>query len=153
MIGEQRREAIRMESTAVFRKTPWVVTASVILVVTAAVVIRLWPYVVPGGLTAMREYDDAVMFTASLAWLHGLAPYDDVVFLHPPGILVLLAPVAALAGGIGDSEALGLARIAWALLGGLNTALIRCCCVGLGQWASCWAAGTTPWSASRPNTP
>lgn len=113
-----------METTAVPRTTSRVVTASVILVVTAASVIRLWPSFAPGGLTAIREYDDAVMFTVTLSWLHGLLPYADVVFLHPPGILVLLAPLAALAPSLGDPGALGMARIVWAVLGSLNTGMI-----------------------------
>ena len=64
-----------------------------------------------GALTGLTAYDDGVYFGASLQWVNGSLPYRDFVFVHPPGIIMLLSPLALLGKVIGSSSAFALARI------------------------------------------
>jgi len=75
------------------------------------------------ALYGVLEYDDGVNFGASLRLTSGLLPYRDFVFLQPPGIALLLSPFAGLAHLVGTREALAWARVATALVGGLNAFL------------------------------
>ncbi len=77
-----------------------------------------------GGLRGMGNYDDGVYFSASMALLHGRLPYRDFLFLQPPGILVALAPFAALAPLVGDANAFVAARLGFLALGALNAVLV-----------------------------
>ncbi|HEY0237390.1 MAG TPA: phospholipid carrier-dependent glycosyltransferase [Friedmanniella sp.] len=77
-----------------------------------------------GGLLGMGNYDDGVYFSASVALLHGRLPYRDFLFLQPPGILVVLAPFAALGPWVGDAHAFVAARLGFLLLGAVNAALV-----------------------------
>ena len=44
-----------------------------------------------------RGYDQGVYYSASEAVAWGVLPYRDFLFLHPPGILVTLAPLGLVA--------------------------------------------------------
>ncbi len=48
------------------------------------------------GLDGLHAYDDGVYYAGAAALLSGRMPYEEFVFLHPPGILVLLLPFAEL---------------------------------------------------------
>lgn len=85
---------------------------------------RLIPVVAGGGLYGRGDYDDGVYFAAASGLVHGLLPYRDFLLLHPPGILLALAPFAALANGIGDPTAFAVARIGFMLLGAANAILV-----------------------------
>lgn len=89
-----------------------------------AVAARLAIVEAGGGLLGMGNYDDGVYFSASVALLHGRLPYRDFLFLQPPGILVVLAPFAALASWLGDAHAFVAARLGFLLLGALNAGLV-----------------------------
>src|SRR5277367_2955347 len=52
----------------------------------------------PQGLYAVKQYDDGVYFGAAVRLVSGVLPYRDYVFLQPPGIAVLGAPIAWLTG-------------------------------------------------------
>ena len=71
---------------------------SLLLVATAAFLLRLLPVLHGGGLYGRGNYDDGVYYAAAAGLVHGLLPYRDVLLLHPPGIVLALAPFAALAG-------------------------------------------------------
>lgn len=77
-----------------------------------------------GGLRGMGNYDDGVYFSASVALLHGRLPYRDFLFLQPPGVLVALAPFAAVAPLVGDANAFVAARLGFLVLGSLNAVLV-----------------------------
>src|SRR5260370_22501773 len=62
-----------------------------------ALVIRLYTLTRPGYLTGVTEYDDGVYLGASVRLLQGALPYHDFAFVQPPGILLLMTPVALLA--------------------------------------------------------
>ena len=102
-------------------------------IVALAFLVRLVPVLVGGGLHAVFTYDDGVYFGAADAWVNGLVPYRDALFLHPPGILYLLAPFAALGNVIGDGDALAVGRVAFMALGALNTFFVIAVAARLGR--------------------
>ena len=77
--------------------TPWGVT--VILATVLALALRLLILTRPGLLTDVTEYDDGVYLGAAIRLTQGVLPYRDFAFVQPPGILLLMTPVA-LAGRI-----------------------------------------------------
>ena len=89
-----------------------------------ALVVRLLPVLRGGGLYGLMDYDDGVYFGSAVALVHGLIPYRDFLLLHPPGILYVLAPFAALGNLVGDATAFALARLAFMLLGAANAGLV-----------------------------
>jgi hypothetical protein len=71
------------------------------------------------------DYDEGVYFGAASLLARGVLPYRDFVFVHPPGWLLLLFPVAGpLSGIIGVDHAFEAARLAVAFLGGANIVLV-----------------------------
>src|SRR6478752_4443898 len=99
-------------------------TAHLVLATAAAVLAgaaRIVPVLRGGGLTGLGNYDDGVYDAAGTALLYGVLPYRDYLFLHPPGIVLLLAPFG-LAGH--DPTGLAAARLGWMLLGVANTVLV-----------------------------
>ena len=104
------------------QRTVW----SVILVVTfllGALPVAL-ELSVGHALFGVTEYDDGVYFAAALRLIHGVLPYRDFVFVQPPGIAIVLAPVAALGHLVGGRDALALARMLTAVVAGANAALV-----------------------------
>ncbi|HEV3069151.1 MAG TPA: hypothetical protein VGY50_14955, partial [Streptosporangiaceae bacterium] len=75
-----------------------------------ALAIRLYTLTRPGYLTGVTEYDDGVYLGGAIRLLQGSLPYHDFAFVQPPGILLLMAPVAVL-GKIGaTTHAMAAAR-------------------------------------------
>lgn len=99
-------------------------SAAVITVAVVALAVRAAAFVFPEAILWMRENDDGVMFAGAIALLHGLAPYADYDYVHPPGSLAALTPFALL--GAGTTEAIGLAgaRLLTIGVGVANTVLI-----------------------------
>ncbi len=100
------------------------------LVITAATVLalglRLYQILRPGVLLGVAWYDDGVYFASALRLADGVLPYRDFFFAQPPGITLVLTPVALLAKVIGTAKGMALARIltllastACVVLGGL----------------------------------
>jgi hypothetical protein len=56
--------------------------------------------------------------------VHGDLPYRDFLFLHPPGITLLMSPVAGVAGIFGTPAALAAARIVTVLVSAANASLV-----------------------------
>ena len=77
----------------------------------------------PHGLHGITQYDDGVYFGAALRLVSGALPYRDFVLVQPPGIVVAMAPFAALAHLIGTASAMAVVRIVTAVVAGLNAAL------------------------------
>ena len=76
-----------------------------------ALAIRLYTLTRPGYLTGVTEYDDGVYLGGAIRLLQGSLPYHDFAFVQPPGILLLMAPVAVL-GKIGaTTHAMAAARL------------------------------------------
>lgn len=76
------------------------------------------------GLRGFYGYDAAVYFAAGDALVHGRLPYHGFVLLHPPGLMLVLAPFAALGRWISDSSAFALADLAFCVLGALSAVLV-----------------------------
>jgi hypothetical protein len=84
----------------------------VILIATAlAVAIRLFTLTRPGYLTGITEYDDGVYLGGSMRIVEGAMPYKDFALVQPPGILLLMTPVAVIAQLTTTVKALALARV------------------------------------------
>ena len=84
---------------------------------------RLLPTLHGGGLGGIDDYDEGVYFAGAQALIAGRFPYRDFVLLHPPGILLVLTPFAALARVLSDHVAFEIARLAFMALGSLNAVL------------------------------
>jgi alpha-1,2-mannosyltransferase len=89
-----------------------------------AFVSRLVPVLRGGGLYGIGDYDDAVHYSAAVGLVHGQLPYRDFLFLQPPGIVLALAPFAALGRMFGDPTGFAAARIGWMALGAVNALLV-----------------------------
>lgn len=77
----------------------------------------------PNVLYGIHEYDDGVYMAAALRLVNGSIPYRDFVIVHPPGIVLLMAPVAFLGRFLGSDVSLALARDVTALLTAVNVVL------------------------------
>jgi alpha-1,2-mannosyltransferase len=73
--------------------------------------LRIYQLARPNYLFGPTTYDDGADFGTALRLIEGSLPYRDYVFLHPPGIAVLLSPVALLAKAIGTDGGFAVARI------------------------------------------
>ena len=78
----------------------------------------------PGALLGLNEYDDGVYIAASIRLVRGVLPYQDFAFPHPPGIPLLLAPLAWLLRHASQRTLLGCTRILTIAVSVLNVALI-----------------------------
>jgi hypothetical protein len=90
----------------------------------SALLVRLGPPVVSGGIRGIYGLDDGVYFSAAQHLIAGVLPYRDFVFAHPPGVMLLLAPIAALAKLIGDNWAFVIARVLVTLIGATSAVLV-----------------------------
>ncbi|MET1006798.1 MAG: hypothetical protein ABWX96_14715 [Propionibacteriaceae bacterium] len=88
-----------------------------------AVAVRLAGVLRAAGLHGLGNYDDGVHFAAALGMVNGLLPYRDFLLLHPPGVVLAMAPFATLSWLIGEPDAMAAARVSWMLLGGVNAVL------------------------------
>lgn len=94
-----------------------------------ALALRLYQLARPGYLLGVTEYDDAVDFGSAVRLVHGQLPYRDFVLVQPPGISLLMAPVALITRGLGTGTGLAVARVLTACAGAggvvLAGALVR----------------------------
>jgi alpha-1,2-mannosyltransferase len=105
-------------------------------VVALAVGLRLGPTLAEHALRGLVDYDDGVHLGAAVHLLAGRLPYRDYTFVQPPGIVVLLAPAAALARWIGEPDTLALLRVLMAVLGAVNALLAARCAAVWGRRAA-----------------
>ena len=80
--------------------------------------LRLYQLSRPGYLLGVTEYDDGTDFGSAVLLVHGYLPYRDFIIVQPPGITLLMAPVALLAKGAGAAWAMAAARLLTAVAGG-----------------------------------
>jgi hypothetical protein len=76
-----------------------------------ALLLRLFQLSRPGYLTGVTEYDDGVYLGAAIRLLQGALPYHDFAFVQPPGIMLLMTPVALLAKIGSTTHAMAAARL------------------------------------------
>lgn len=97
------------------------VVAGVVVVAFAA---RLGMVLRGAGLEGLHGYDDGVYYAAASSLVNGRVPYRDFVLLHPPGIVLLLAPFALLGRLTSDHVGFAVARVAFMLLSAANAGAI-----------------------------
>lgn len=97
--------------------------AVVLLPAIVATAICLYQIHLPHVLYGTHDYGEGVYMGAALHLLHGVMPYRDYVFVHPPGIALLMTPVAALAGKYGTYTSLALGRDLTILVTAANASL------------------------------
>jgi hypothetical protein len=100
--------------------------AACLLVAVTAFLVRLAMVLRGGGLGGLMGYDDGVYYSAAGELWWGRLPYRDFVLVHPPGVLLSLAPFAGLGRLTHDALGFQLARVAWMLVGSVNAALVVC---------------------------
>ncbi len=95
----------------------WMTAPGVIMLLATALAlaIRLFTLTRPGVLIGITEYDDGVYLGGSLRMIEGAMPYKDFALVQPPGILLLMTPVALVAKLTTTVKALALARVLTAL--------------------------------------
>ena len=118
------------------RALPVVVTVFVV-----ALVNRLVPVLRGGGLSGVIGYDDAVYYAGAVGLGHGRLPYQDFLFLHPPGVLLALSPVAALGRMTGETAGWELSRLVWMIMGSLTAVIIVGTLLPLGRLAAAVGGG------------
>jgi hypothetical protein len=77
-----------------------------------------------GGAHSVLEYDDGVWFGSALRLADGALPYRDFVLDQPPGVPLLLAPVALLAHAFGAAGAFVVARLVTVGVEAANVVLV-----------------------------
>ena len=112
-----------LEAFAAFWSSPRVVAAT--LPALMALGIGIYQITLPGVLFGVHGYagigyDDGVYTGAALHLVNGVLPYRDFVLLHPPGISLLLSPIAAVAHARG---VLAAARVLTLFVAAANAAL------------------------------
>lgn len=102
------------------RATTAVIAAATVL----GLGLRLGQLAQPGFLMGVTEYDDGVYFGDAVRMVHGAVPYRNFVAVHPPGIMLLMAPLAVLSKTIGTAGGLAVARVLTACVGAANVMLL-----------------------------
>jgi alpha-1,2-mannosyltransferase len=99
-------------------------TSAVAVVAVVAFTARIWVVLRGDGFHSLTGYDQGVYYAAADAFVHGRAPYEGFLLLHPPGVMLFLSPFAALGSVTSDSTGMAVARFAVILLGTLNAVLV-----------------------------
>lgn len=73
--------------------------------------LRVYQLAAPGYLLGVTEYDDGSYFGSAVHLTTGILPYRDFVFVQPPGITILMTPVALLAKVTGTASGMAIGRI------------------------------------------
>ena len=100
----------------------------VIIIITAATVLalglRIYELSRPGYLLGLTEYDDGSYFGSSIHLVGGILPYRDFIFVQPPGILLLMAPVALVAKVTGTAAGMAIGRVLTMLASAAGVVLV-----------------------------
>jgi alpha-1,2-mannosyltransferase len=96
---------------------PWVVRAVIIVATLLAVGLRLYDLSRPGYLLGISEYDDGTDFGSAIRLVHGAVPYRDFIMVQPPGITLIMYPIALITKGMGTVTGMAVARVFTALAG------------------------------------
>ena len=99
------------------------VTAAIVIMTALGLALRLYQLSRPDYLIGVTEYDDGTDFGSAVLLIHGDLPYRDFIMVQPPGITLLMAPVALVAKGIGTAWGMGVGRILTALAGAAVVAM------------------------------
>jgi glycosyl transferase family 87 len=95
------------------RGVTWVIVVASLV----ALGLRLYELFRPGYLSGVSEYDDGTDFGSAVRLIHGGIPYRDFVMVQPPGITLLMSPVALATQSAGTAVGMTVARIVTAVAG------------------------------------
>lgn len=110
------------------------------MVCLVAVALVAYDLSLPRALHGITQYDDGAYFGAAQRLSAGVLPYKDFSFVQPPGIAVLLAPLALMSHAAGTRVGLALARMLTGLVTVANATLAASLVRRRGL-AACLAAG------------
>jgi len=97
---------------------------AVILVATVlGLALRLLQLTRPGHLLGVTEYDDGVYFGAAVRLVHGVLPYRDFTLVQPPGLILLMTPIAELSKFTGTDWGMAIGRLVTACAGAASVPL------------------------------
>jgi hypothetical protein len=97
-----------------------IITATTVL----ALGLRIYELSRPGYLLGLTEYDDGSYFGSSVHLVAGILPYRDFIFVQPPGILLLMAPVALVAKVTGTAAGMAIGRVLTMLASAAGVVLV-----------------------------
>ncbi len=97
------------------RFLPGASTTVIIVATLAALALRLYQLSRPGYLYGITEYDDGTDFGSAVRLIHGALPYRDFIMVQPPGITLLMAPVALATKAAGTVTGMAAGRVLTAL--------------------------------------
>jgi hypothetical protein len=91
----------------------WLTPVNAVIAVATLVALglRVYQLAAPGYLLGVTEYDDGSYFGSAIHLTTGILPYRDFVFVQPPGITILMTPIALLAKVTGTASGMAIARI------------------------------------------
>ncbi len=87
------------------------VTLAIAAATLLALILRGYQLSRPGFLMGVIEYDDGTDFGSAVRLVDGALPYRDFIMVQPPGITLLMAPIALTAKGLGTAGALAIGRV------------------------------------------
>ncbi len=105
---------------------------SLVVVFSVAFALRLLVPLTSRGLVGNYSYDASVYYSAGAALVHGRMPYRDFTLLHPPGVVLSVAPAAWTGRLTSDHTGFALAMLQFAALGGASAVLVVVVARGLG---------------------
>lgn len=116
-LTERRTAAQQARGLGTRLRAYWLTAPGKIIALTTllALAIRLFTLTRPGYLTGVTEYDDGVYLGGAVRMIEGAMPYKDFALVQPPGILLLMTPVALIAKVTTTVKGLALARLLTAL--------------------------------------
>jgi alpha-1,2-mannosyltransferase len=103
------------------RRWPSPATVMIVLTTALAIAVRLYQLSRPAYLYGLTEYDDGPYFGSAVHLVQGLLPYRDFVLVQPPGITLLMTPVALYTKIVGTAHGIGAGRVVTALAGAAGT--------------------------------
>ena len=99
------------------------VTLIIAVAALLALALRLYQLSRPGFLLSVNEYDDGPYFGSAVRLVNGDLPYRDFLIVQPPGITLLMLPVALVSKATGTAWGMAIGRILTALAGAVAVAL------------------------------
>jgi alpha-1,2-mannosyltransferase len=94
---------------------PSAVTAVIVAATLVGLALRLYQLSRPGYLLGITEYDDGTDFGSAVRLINGALPYRDFIMVQPPGITLLMAPVALATKAAGTVAGMAAGRVLTAL--------------------------------------
>ncbi|MBO0776681.1 MAG: hypothetical protein J2P34_10220, partial [Actinobacteria bacterium] len=77
------------------------ITLAIAVTTVLALALRAYQLSRPGYLMGVIEYDDGTDFGSAIRLVNGALPYRDFIIVQPPGITLLMAPIALAGKALG----------------------------------------------------